>query len=113
MARKKIETIILEKIHPFTLNERGMADLSQLARQYSYELLIECIDIGVSTYFRYDQDGNLTRESVANFLDKLGGIAYNNHALPLIRKYITSKTKESDSLPTGIHPKQTICCTNT
>ena len=38
---QKIETIILEKIHPFTLNERGMADLSQLARQYPYELLIE------------------------------------------------------------------------
>lgn len=83
MARKKIETIILEKIHPFTLNERGMADLSQLARQYPYELLIECIDIGVSTYFRYDQDGNLTRESVANFLEKLGGIAYNKSRSPI------------------------------
>lgn len=93
MARKKIETIILEKIHPFTLNERGMADLSQLARQYSYELLIECIDIGVSTYFRYDQDGNLTRESVANFLDKLGGIAYNKSRSPIDQEIYHLKNK--------------------
>lgn len=93
MARKKIETIILEKIHPFTLNERGMADLSQLARQYSYDLLIECIDIGVSTYFRYDQDGSLTRESVANFLDKLGGIAYNKSRSPIDQEIYHLKNK--------------------
>lgn len=109
MARKKIETIILEKIRPFSLNERGMADLSQLARQYPYELLIKCIDIGVSSYFRYDQEGNLTRESVAVFLDKLGALPITNHVLLLIRKYIISKIGESDSSPTGIHPKQTIC----
>lgn len=93
MARKKIETIILEKIHPFTLNERGMADISQLARQYPYELLIECIDIGVSTYFRYDPDGNLTRESVAVFLDKLGGIAYNKSRSPIDQEIYHLKNK--------------------
>lgn len=93
MARKKIETIILEKIHPFTLNERGMADISQLARQYPYELLIECIDIGVSTYFRYDQDGRLTRESVAIFLDKLGGIAYNKSLSPINQEIYHLKNK--------------------
>lgn len=93
MVRKKIETIILERIHPFTLDERGMADLSQLARQYSYELLIECIDIGVSTYFRYDQDGNLTKESVAVFLDKLGGIAYNKSRSPIDQEIYHLKNK--------------------
>ena len=93
MARKKIETIILEKIHPFTLNERGTADISQLARQYPYELLIECIDIGVSTYFRYDQDGNLTRESVGVFLDKLGGIAYNKSRSPIDQEIYHLKNK--------------------
>lgn len=59
MARKKIETIILDKIHPYALNERGMADVSRLVREYPYELLLECIDIGVSSYFRYDEDGKL------------------------------------------------------
>ena len=60
MARKKIETIINGKIAPYTLTDRGKANISMLVRQYSYELLFECIDIGVSTYFHYDQDGNLT-----------------------------------------------------
>lgn len=93
MARKKIETIVLEKIHPFTLNERGIADLSQLVRQYPYELLTECIDIGVLAYFRYDQDGNLTRESVQLFLDKLGGIAYNKSRPPIDQEIYHLKNK--------------------
>ena len=93
MARKKIETIILERIHPFGLNERGMADISQLSRQYSYELLLECIDIGVSAYFRYDQEGKLTRESVQTFLDKLGGIAYNKTRSPIDQEIYHLKNK--------------------
>lgn len=83
MARKKIETIINETIYPYTLNKRGMADLSQLIRQYPYELLCECIDIGVSSYFQYDQEGELTRDSVQTFLSKLGGIAYNKSRSPI------------------------------
>ena len=49
-----------------------MADLSQVVRQYPYELLLECIDIGVSAYFKYDEEGKLTRDSVQTFLTKLG-----------------------------------------
>lgn len=100
MARKKIETIILEKIYPFTLNERRMADLSLLARKYSYELMIDCIDIGVSTYFRYDQEGSLTRESVVNFLDKLGGIAYNKSRSPIDQEiyHLENKGKQLPSI---------------
>jgi hypothetical protein len=62
MAHKKIETIVKEKISPYTLNERGIADLAQLVRQYPYELLLECIDIGVASYFQYDKEGNLLYE---------------------------------------------------
>ena len=83
MARKKIETIIAEKISPFKLNECGLSDLSQLVRKYPYELLLECIDIGVSQYFNYDEEGKLTRDSVNIFLSKLGGIAYNKSRSPI------------------------------
>ena len=83
MGRKKIETIIKEKISPFSLNECGMADISRIARLYPYELLLECIDIGVSSYFEYDEYGNLTKESVQIFLNKLGGIAYNKSRSPI------------------------------
>ena len=93
MARKKIETIIQEKISPYILNERGKADISQLARQYPYELLLECIDIGVSSYFRYDKEGQLTRESAKTFLSKLGGIAYNKSRSPIDQEIYHLKNK--------------------
>lgn len=93
MARKKIETIVQERIKPYALNERGMADLSQLVRQYSYELLLECVDIGVSAYFQYDDDGNLTRDSVQTFLSKLGGIAYNKSRSPVDQEIYHIKNK--------------------
>ena len=93
MARKKIETIVKEKISPYTLNERGIADLAQLVRQYPYELLLECIDIGVASYFQYDKEGNLTRESVQTFLNKLGGIAYNKSRSPVDQEIYHLKNK--------------------
>ena len=83
MGKKKIETIICEKIYPFTLNEKGKSDLSQLVESYPYDLLKECIDIGVAQYFKYDNKNNLKQESVNTFLSKLGGIAYNK-SLPVI-----------------------------
>lgn len=93
MARKKIETIVQDRIKPYALNERGMADLSQLVRQYSYELLLECIDIGVSAYFEYDEDGILTRDSAQTFLNKLGGIAYNKSRSPVDQEIYHIKNK--------------------
>lgn len=93
MARKKIETIIKEKIAPYELTDKGTADISQLARQYPYELLIECIDIGVSTYFRYDENGELTRDSVNKFLNKLGGIAFNKSRSPVEQEIYHLKNK--------------------
>lgn len=72
MARKKIETIVNEKIAPYSLNERGKAQLAQIIRKYPYEMLVECIDIGIKQYFHYDKDGALTQESVNEFLNKLG-----------------------------------------
>lgn len=77
MGRKKIETIIKEKIHPYTLSDIGIANISNLTRNYEYDLLLECIDIGVKNYFAYDDSGKLTRDSVEIFIQKLGGIAYN------------------------------------
>lgn len=83
MARKKIETIIEEKIRPFTLNEVGKAGIANLTKQYPYKLLIECIDIGVASYFRYNKNNELIQESVNDFLNKLGGIVFNKSKSPI------------------------------
>lgn len=93
MARKKIETIIKEKIYPYALNDRGKANIAQLERQYSYEELLEYIDIGISTYFKYDADGDLTRESIETFLNKLGGIAFIKSMAPLEQEIYHLKNK--------------------
>ena len=93
MAHKKIETIINDKIAPYSLNERGKAELAQTIRKYPYELLIECIDIGIERYFRYDEKGTLTQESVGKFLDKLGGIAYNKSQNPIDQEISHIKNK--------------------
>jgi len=93
MAHKKIETIINDKISPYSLNERGKAELAQTIRKYPYELLIECIDIGIERYFRYDEKGTLTQESVGKFLDKLGGIAYNKSQNPIDQEISHIKNK--------------------
>lgn len=97
MGRKKIETIIAEKIHPFSLNERGKSDLSQLISKYPYDLLKECVDIGVATYFRYDEGGCVTQDSINTFLNKLGGIAYNRSRSPIEQEvnHIRNKCKRS------------------
>ena len=93
MSRKKIETIIKEKIAPFSLTDKSKAEVSQLVRQYPYELLLECVDIGVSTYFQYDDNGQLTRESASVFLDKLGGIAFNKSRTPIDQNIYHLKNK--------------------
>ena len=77
MARKRIITIIKNKILPYTLNKVGEANIARLEKQYSYELLVDCIDIGIATYFKYDKNNILIHDSVDIFLNKLGGIAYN------------------------------------
>lgn len=93
MARKKIETIINEKIRPFSLNEKGRADIARLTTQYSYDILKECIEIGVAKYFRYDEDGKLSQDSVNNFLNKLGGIAHNKSLPPIEQEILRLKNK--------------------
>ena len=62
------------KIYPYTLRENGRANISSLFRKYSEELLIECVDIGISQYFQYDLNGDLIQDSAQQFLNKLGGI---------------------------------------
>ena len=73
---------IEERTFPFAFLENGRAQLSELFRKYPEPLLLECVDIGIKQYFRYD-DGKLTQESVSQFVNKLGGIAYNKSRSPV------------------------------
>lgn len=55
--------------------------------------MLECVDIGISQYFRYDAEGNLTQDSVGTFLNKLGGIAYNKSRSPIDQEVYHLKNK--------------------
>ena len=83
MARKKIMTIIKAKILPYTFTKVGEANIARLEKQYPYDLIVECIDIGIASYFEYDKNGVLTKDSVGFFLNKLGGILHNKSQSPI------------------------------
>ena len=81
------------KIFPYTLRENGRSDMFRLYRKYSEELLMECVDIGISQYFQYDSEGTLTQTSAQEFLNKLGGIAYNKSRSPIDQEVYRQKNK--------------------
>ncbi len=93
MPKKKIENIIKDKIKPYTLSQIGEAKISKLVLQYSYDILLECIDIGIANYFKYDSNGMLIQDSVGVFIDKLGGIAYNKTRSPIEQEIYHLKNK--------------------
>lgn len=84
---------IEQRIYPYSLRENGRADISNLFRKYPEELLMECVDIGVSQYFKYDSDGKLTPDSAGQFIGKLGGIAFNKSRSPIEQEIYHQKNK--------------------
>lgn len=84
---------IEKRTYPYSFRENGRARLSDLFRKYDEPLLLECIDIGIKSYFRYDDKGNLTEESVQNFINKLGGIAFNKSRSPIDQEIYHLKNK--------------------
>lgn len=63
----------------YKLKEKIIAKFKNMYRQYNgdYEFLTECVDISAEQYLEYDEDDTPTKESVNEFLHKIGGIAYN------------------------------------
>lgn len=82
MTAEEFIDYVEERTSPFTFLENGRAQLSELFRKYPEPFLLDCVDIGIKQYFRY-KDGELTQESVSQFLNKLGGIAYNKSRSPV------------------------------
>ena len=71
------------RIRPYSLNESGKVTISNLLRRFPYELLEECVDISYEHYIRRDENGDLIKESVEVFFNKIGGIAYNQSLSPI------------------------------
>lgn len=71
------------RMQPYCLNESGRVSISNLLRKYSYELLEECVDISYENYIERDEQGELLKDSVEEFLSKIGGIAHNKSLSPI------------------------------
>ena len=72
-----------EKIAPYTLNKKGEASARNQYKQFPSEVLVEAIEISLSQYLRYDEKGEMTKESVENCISKIGGIAHNKMLSPI------------------------------
>lgn len=83
MTVEEFINYVEERTSPFTFLENGRSQLSELFRKYPEPFLLDCIDVGIKQYFRYNKDGELIQESVSQFLNKLGGIAYNKSRSPI------------------------------
>ena len=55
--------------------------------------MLGCIDIGITKYFRFDENGIVTQGSVQTFLSKLGGIAFNKSRSPIEQEIYHLKNK--------------------
>ena len=80
--------VLLQHLETNRQDKTSQAAIACLTTQYSYELLVDCINVGISRYFQYDENGKLTEESVAEFLNKLGGIAFNKSKSPIDKEIL-------------------------
>ena len=83
---KEMIEYINNKINPFSLSEFGKNDISVLLQQFDFECLKEAVDISFKNYIRFDENGDITRDSIQLFLSKIGGIAHNNQLPPINKK---------------------------
>ncbi len=59
---------------PYSLNKNGHKLLEQLMKKFSFEDILAAIDIANEKYLRYDNEGNIVKESVEEAFNKVGGI---------------------------------------
>ena len=61
-------------MEPYSLNENGHKTLDQLMKKFSVDDVLESIDIATKKYLKYDNEGNIVKESVEDAFNKVGGI---------------------------------------
>lgn len=74
------------KIDNFSLNDSGKLKIAAFTKKYGLADILESVDISATKYLRYDSEGNLTQESVEDFINKIGGILFNKNKSPVEQK---------------------------
>lgn len=77
---------IENKIGGYKLSGTGLTKQKALAKKYDLADILETVDISADQYLKYDNDGNLTKESVEEFTSKIGGILRVKNRPPIEQK---------------------------
>jgi len=81
-----VVSYIGNKIAGFSLNAKGASTIAALTKKYGLADILEAVDLSAIKYLRYDGEGKLTRESVEDFINKIGGILVNKRKPPVEAK---------------------------
>lgn len=73
---KKISDYWGVAVTPHELSNEGSHLLKKLMKKFSIEQILEAIDIAVEKYIRFNEDGEVTKESVEIAFNKVGGICH-------------------------------------
>jgi hypothetical protein len=65
--------------NPHHLTDSGKQKIRKAFDDFDYVLVVQAIDIAAKTYFKYDESGAPTNDSISKALEKLGGICYNKN----------------------------------
>jgi hypothetical protein len=67
------------KIDNFSLSETGLKTIKNLTKKFELADILEATDISANKYLEHDSEGNLIKDSVENFINKIGGILTNKN----------------------------------
>ncbi len=74
------------KMIPFTLNDSGINKISAITKKYQLSDILEAIDISESKYLKCNSNGEFNKDSVEDYINKIGGILINKNRSPIEQK---------------------------
>jgi hypothetical protein len=58
----------------YSMNERGQNSVTKLIKKFGLESVLDAMETAAKQYLKYDDDGEITKESVEEAFSKIGGI---------------------------------------
>lgn len=82
----RVKRYVNAKIKPFTISDSAYDKIKLLLKKHEVNAVLEAVDVAATRYLRFGHDGNLTRESASEFIDKIGGVLFNKSLPPVAQK---------------------------
>jgi len=77
---------IESKISNFCLSEPGKRGVEKLIHKFALSDILDAVDISATKYLKYDTANNFTKDSVEDFINKIGGILNIRNRPPIDQK---------------------------